>query len=119
MMNLKGTTILLVWKVLLNQTVHMVILYAKYEDHVAFHKIVLNELHVPEVTACIRVDDKLHVKLFPRGSPVPLSQWFRYGHNCKLTSKSMLENFPSYLESQAENFSIFDEFRKRQFKKNQ
>ena len=64
MMNLKGTTILLVWKVLLNQTVHMVILYAKYEDHVAFHKIVLNELHVPEVTACIRVDDKLHVKLF-------------------------------------------------------
>ena len=112
MMNLKGTTILLVWKVLLNQTVHMVILYAKYEDHVAFHKIVLNELHVPEVTACIRVDDKLHVKLFPRGSPVPLSQWFRYGHNCKLTSKSMLENFPSYLESQTENFLIFDNLKK-------
>ena len=39
-------------------------LYARYEDHVVFHKIVLNELHVPEVTACIRVDDKLHVKLF-------------------------------------------------------
>ena len=94
-------------------------LYTKYEDHVVFHKIVLNELHVPEVTACIRVDDKLHVKLFLRGSPVPLSQWFRYGHNCKLTSKSMLENFPSYLESQTENFSIFDELRKRQFKKNQ
>ena len=31
----------------------------------------------------------------------------------------MLENFPSYLESQRENFSIFDELRKRQFKKNQ
>ena len=31
----------------------------------------------------------------------------------------MLENFPSYLESQTENFSIFDELRKRQFKKNQ
>ena len=61
-------------------------LYAKYEDHVIFHKIVLNELHVPEVTACIRVDDKLHVKLFLRDSPVPLPQWFRYGHNCKLTS---------------------------------
>ena len=87
-------------------------LYAKYEDHVIFHKIVLNELHVPEVTACIRVDDKLHVKLFLRGSPVPLSQWFRYGHNCKLTSKSMLENFPSYLESQTENFLIFDNLKK-------
>ena len=39
-------------------------LYAKYEDHVVFHKIVLNELHVSEVTARIRVNDKLHVKLF-------------------------------------------------------
>ena len=94
-------------------------LYAKYEDHVVFHKIVLNELHVPEVTACMRVDDKLHVKMFLKGSPGPLPQWFRYGHNCKLTSKSMLENFPSYLESEIANFSIFDELRKRQFKKNQ
>ena len=94
-------------------------LYAKYEDHVIFHKIVLNELHVPKVTACIRVDDEWHVKLFLRDSPVPLPQCFRYGHNCKLTSKSMLENFSSYLESQTENFSIFYELRKRQFKKNQ
>ena len=90
-MNFKGTTILLVWKVLLNQTVHV---------HV--------RLHV-----------KLHVKLFLRGSPVSLPQWFRYGHNCKLTSKIMLGNFPSQLEWQTENFSIFDELRKRQFKKNQ
>ena len=94
-------------------------LFAKYEDHVVFHKIVLNEIHVPEITAFIRVDDKLHVKLFLWSSPVLLSQWFRYGHNCKLTSKSKLENFRSYLESQTENFSIFDELRKRQFKKNQ
>ena len=49
-------------------------LYAKYEEHVVFHKIVLNELHVSEVTACIRVDDKLDVKLFLRGSPVTLPQ---------------------------------------------
>ena len=94
-------------------------LFPKYEDHVVFHKIVLNELHVSEVIACIRVDDKLHVRQFLRGSPVSLSQWCRYGHNCKLTSKGMLENFPSYLESQTENFSIFDELRKRRFKKNQ
>ena len=31
----------------------------------------------------------------------------------------MLVNFPSYLEPQTENFSIFDDLRKRQFKKNQ
>ena len=47
-------------------------LFTKYEDHVSFHKIVLNELHLPEATAYIRVDDKLHVKLFLRGSPVSL-----------------------------------------------
>ena len=70
-------------------------LYTKYEGHVVFHKIILNELHVPEVTACTQVDDKLHVKLFLRGSTAPLQPWFRYGHNCKLTSKSMLENFTS------------------------
>ena len=94
-------------------------LCAKYQDHVVFHKIVLNQLHVREVAACIRVDDKLHVKLFLRGSRLPRPQWFRYGHNCKLTSKNMHENFPSCLESQTENFLIFDELRKRQFKKNQ
>ena len=33
-------------------------LFAKYENHVVFHKIVLNELRVPAVTACIQVDDK-------------------------------------------------------------
>ena len=62
-------------------------LFTKYEDHVVFHKIVLNELHAPEVTACIRMDDKLYVKLFLRGSPDLVPQWFRHGHNCKLTSK--------------------------------
>ena len=65
------------------------------------------------------MDDKLLVKLFLKGSPVPLPQWFRYGHSYKLTSKSLLENFPSYLESQTKNFSTFDELRKRQLKKNQ
>ena len=34
---------------------------AKYEDHVVFYKIEHNELSIPQVTKCIRVDDKLHV----------------------------------------------------------
>ena len=67
MMNLKGTTTLLVWKLLLSQTVHKVIFMPNNEGHV-----ILNEFHVPEVTACIQVDDKLHVKLFLRGSTAPL-----------------------------------------------
>ena len=34
---------------------------AKYEDHVVFYKIEHNELSIPQVTKCIRVDDKLGV----------------------------------------------------------
>ena len=48
---LKGTTILLVWKVLLNQTDRMVIFSPNMKIMFFFHKIVLNELHVPEVSA--------------------------------------------------------------------
>ena len=91
-------------------------LLAKYEDDVVFHKIILNKPYALEARACIREDDKLHVKLF---SPASIPQWFRYGHNCKLTSKIMLEKLPSYLESKTENVSIFDKLGKRQFKKNQ
>ena len=32
-------------------------LFAKYEHHVVFYKIVLKQLHGPKVRACIRVDD--------------------------------------------------------------
>ena len=28
--------------------------------------------------------------------PVPLPQRFRYGYNCQLTKKGMVDNFPSY-----------------------
>ena len=37
---------------------------AKYEDHIVFYKIEHNELSIPQVTECIRIDDKLHVKLY-------------------------------------------------------
>ena len=33
---------------------------------------------------------------------MPLPEWFRKGSNCRLKSKSMLNNFPSYLRSIAE-----------------
>ena len=73
---------------------------------------------VPEVTECIRIDKELHVKLFFKGSPVPLPQWFRHGRDCRVTHESMLENFPSYLLSQTEKFdSIFEELGEYKFKK--
>ena len=43
---------------------------AKYEDHIKIYKIEHNVLSTPQVTECIRIDDKLHVKLYYKGSPV-------------------------------------------------
>ena len=73
---------------------------------------------LPEVTECIRIDKELHVKLFLKGSPVPLPQWFRHGWDYCLTHKSMSEDFPAYLPLQTENFdSIFEELLEYKFKK--
>ena len=60
---------------------------AKYEDHIVFYKIEHNELSIPQVTECIRIDDKLHVKLYYKGFPVSLPKWFRHGHDCHLFKK--------------------------------
>ena len=54
------------------------------------------------VTETIVVTDSLNVKLFWKAIPVPLSEGFRKGSNCRLKSKSILDNFPSYLRSIAE-----------------
>ena len=72
---------------------------AKYEDHIVFYKIEHNELSISYVIKCIRIDDKLHVKLYFRGSQVTLPKWFHHGHDCHLPRKSVLENFPSHIQS--------------------
>ena len=73
---------------------------------------------IPEVKGCIQVNSELHIKLFYKGCSVPLPQWFRQGQDCRLSRKSMLENFPVYLESYIENISpIFDELQKQMFTK--
>ena len=59
-----------------------------------------------------------HVKLFFKGCPVPLPQWFRQGTDYCLTRKSMLENFPVYLSTYADNHSsIFEELIQYRFTK--
>ena len=62
-------------------------------------------LPILEVTECIRVNNELHVKLFYKGSPLPLPQWFCHGRDCCLSCKSMLYNFPTCIKSQAEQYS--------------
>ena len=70
----------------------------KKDDHVVFYHLETNVLDVPEVTDCVRVDRDLHVKLFYKGSRLPLPQWFRHGRNCCLTRKSMMQNLPNYIK---------------------
>ena len=85
---------------------------AKYENHIVFYKIEHDEFSIPQVTECIRIDDKLHVKLYFKGSPVPLTKWFRHGHDCHLSRKSMLENFPSHIQAVVcQNKTVFDELK--------
>ena len=92
--------------------------FTKYDDHIVYYQMEIHELSVPEVTGCIRVDRDLHVKLFFKGSPLPLLQWFRYGRDCRLTHKSMLENFPTYIKSEGvQCSSLFEELRQLRFKK--
>ena len=92
--------------------------FQKYDDHVVFYHFETNVLNVPEVTDCARVDRDLHVKLFYKGSPLPLPQWFRHGRDCRLARKSMMQKFPSYIKLEGEQtFSILEELKELKFKK--
>ena len=86
----------------------------------SFFSLKININFIGELTECIKTDKEffhhnwwkvwLHVKLFFKGCPIALSQWFRQGTDCCLTRKSMLENFPVYLRNYADNYSsIFEE----------
>ena len=73
---------------------------------------------VPEVTECIVVDSHLHVRLFFRGSSVPLPSWFRKGRSTKLTSKAMLQNLSNHIRKETEESSkILDELLKLRYLK--
>ena len=93
-------------------------LFKKNNDYVTFYRTEFSEKRTPEVTECIKIDKELHVKLFFKGCPVLLPQWFRQGTDCRLTRKSMLENFPVYLRTYADNHSsIFEELLQYRFTK--
>ena len=90
----------------------------KYDNHIVYYRMVESDLGASEVIECIRVDRDLHVKLFFRGSPLPLPQWFRHGTNCTLQNKSTLNNFPPSIRNEGEKSAdIFDELSQLRFKK--
>ena len=64
----------------------------------------------------MRVDRDLNVKLFYKGSPLP--QWFHRGRDCRLTKKSMMQNFVNYIRLEGEQtFNILEELKELKFKK--
>ena len=92
--------------------------FQKFEDHVIyFHLEFSSTTFVPEVIKSIVIDTNLHVKLFYKGSPIPLPEWFRQGYFCKLFSIGILENFPSYINNRASEMpqDILQEMKKIQY----
>ena len=73
---------------------------------------------VTEVTDCVRLDRDLNVKLFFKGSPLPLPQWFHHERDCQLTEKSMMQNFLNYIRLEGEQtFNILEELKELKSKK--
>ena len=65
-------------------------------DYIVYYYLVF-ENEFPVVRSAIKTDKDLHVQLQVYGNPVPLPPRFTQGQNAKLTTISMLENFPNYL----------------------
>ena len=92
--------------------------FQRYDDHVVFYHLQTNDLNVPEVTDCVRVDRDLHAKLFYKSSPLPLPQRFRHGRDCRLTRNDMMQNFQSYIKSEGEQtFNVLEELKELKFKR--
>ena len=89
--------------------------FQKYDDLVVFYRLE-TVLNVTEVTDRVLVDRDLSVKLFFKGSPLPLPQWFHHGRDCHLTKKSMMQNFLNYIRLEGEQkFSILEELKELKF----
>ena len=89
----------------------------KNDDLVVFYRLE-TVLNVTEVLDCVRVDWDLNVKLFFKGSPLPLPQWFHHERDCQLTEKSMMQNFLNYIRLEGEQtFNILEELKELKFKK--
>ena len=76
--------------------------FRKNDGHVIFYMLEENEMSIPKVTDCIKIDSELHVQHFIKEGFVLLPQWFHQGKNFWLSCKSILENIPTYLQSPKE-----------------
>ena len=91
--------------------------FQKYNNLVVFYRLE-TVLNVTEVPDCERVNRDHNVKLFYKGSPLPLPQWFHHRRDCDLSKKSMMQNFLNYIRLKGEQtFSILEELKPLKFKK--
>ena len=82
----------------------------RYDTHAVFYALETNDLSLPKITYCIRIDSDLHVKLFYAGAPIALPNWISQTKNARLTSRSMIENLPLYIQGEVEEYgSILEE----------
>ena len=82
----------------------------RYDTHAVFYALETNDLSLPKVTYCIRIDSDLHVKLFYAGAPIALPKWISQTNNARLTSRSMIENLSLYIQEEVEEHgSILEE----------
>ena len=93
----------------------------KSSDCIVYYRMEFDKkTNFPALFESIRIDDELHVQLQYNGIRVPLPNWFVVGRNAKLNRKSMISNFPPYLQKVAVDksnedgsMSIMDELEQR------
>ena len=68
----------------------------QYAEHFVMYELKPSELSVPAIQSCLRVDSDLHVKLFCKGSPIKVSEWFRKRRDCRFTRRCRLQNLVNY-----------------------
>ena len=74
-----------------------------------FYKQEFNLSHpksLPEITEHIVIEENLHAKTLQEINThtIPLPEWFQKGSDCRVNSKSILENFSPYIR----NFKLTD-----------
>ena len=74
----------------------------KSNDCIVYYRLEFDEkTNFPALFESIRIDNELHVQLQYNGIRVPLPSWFVVGRNAKLNRKSMISNFPPYVQKVA------------------
>ena len=80
--------------------------FVKQDGIVIMYNLVIDDkTRIPVIHESISIDSKLHVSLSYCGFHVPLPEWFRTVHGCRLTRRSMLVNFPIHMREKGEEMN--------------